>query len=94
MCWGGVISPLDGQYPETLRFKELHHRVQASRPTEVVLALSPTVEGDTTMLYIQDLLAPFQVPIFKLAQGIPIGSDLAYLDEITIHKAFEGKVPL
>jgi recombination protein RecR len=90
---GGVISPLDGMYPEGLRFKELQARVSQGI-TDVILALNPTVEGDTTMLYIQDLLSASPVSLFKLAQGIPIGSDLAYLDEVTIHKAFEGKVPL
>ena len=57
----------------------------------MILALNPTVEGDTTSLYLQEMLENAPVTIYKLAQGIPIGSDLAYLDEVTIDKAFEGK---
>tara|TARA_A100001015_G_scaffold304987_1_gene397003 strand:- start:853 stop:1497 length:645 start_codon:yes stop_codon:yes gene_type:complete len=91
---GGVISPLDGMYPELLRFKELVERIDTQQITEIILALNPTVEGDTTNLYLQELLANKNVNIYKLAQGIPIGSDLAYLDEVTIDKAFEGKQKL
>jgi recombination protein RecR len=91
---GGVISPLDGIYPDMLRIKELHQRLATGEVTDVVLALNPTVEGDTTSLYLQDALKPSQVNVYKLAQGIPIGADLAYLDEVTIGKAFEGKQKL
>ena len=91
---GGVISPLDGIYPEMLRFQELTKRLKQINVQKIVLALSPTVEGDTTILYLKDLLAPFGLPMFKLAQGIPIGSDMGYLDEVTIDKAFEGMMPL
>ena len=91
---GGVISPLDGMYPELLRFKELQQRISLGGIKDVILALNPTVEGDTTSLYLQELLANSSVNIYKLAQGIPIGADLAYLDEVTIDKAFEGKQAL
>ncbi|RAP24865.1 recombination protein RecR [Candidatus Marinamargulisbacteria bacterium SCGC AG-343-K17] len=91
---GGVISPLDGMYPELLRFKELQERISNGGITDVILALNPTVEGDTTSLYLQELFSHSPVTIYKLAQGIPIGSDLAYLDEVTIDKAFEGKQKL
>ncbi|MEK9726943.1 MAG: recombination mediator RecR [Candidatus Margulisiibacteriota bacterium] len=88
---GGVISPLDGVYPEMLRFKELRNRIELNQVNEIILALNPTVEGDATVLYLQEFLSGLNVNIYKLAQGIPIGSDLAYLDEVTIEKAFEGK---
>ena len=91
---GGVISPLDGIYPEMLRFKELEERIVTNQVTEIILGLNPNVEGDTTILYLQDSLKRFNIPLYKLAQGIPIGSDLAYLDEVTIDKAFEGKMKL
>ena len=91
---GGVISPLDGMYPELLRFKELQSRISTGQINDVILALNPTVEGDTTSLYIKELFSNSSVNLFKLAQGIPIGSDLAYLDEVTIDKAFEGKQKL
>lgn len=88
---GGVISPLDGVYPDMLRCKELIHRIESDAITDVILALNPTVEGDTTVLYLQELLAKTNVDVYKLAQGIPIGSDIAYLDDITIDRSFEGK---
>jgi recombination protein RecR len=91
---GGVISPLDGMYPEALRFKELQDRLSTGEINDVILALNPTVEGDTTSLYLQELLSRTSVNLYKLAQGIPIGSDLAYLDEVTIDRAFEGKQKL
>ena len=56
--------------------------------------MSPTVEGDTTTLYLKDMLSHTNISLYKLAQGIPIGSDLAYLDEVTIDKAFQGMMPL
>ena len=91
---GGVISPLDGIYPEGLRFKELMQRIKHYQISYIILALSPTVEGDTTILYLKDMLVNSGVSLYKLAQGIPIGSDLAYLDEVTIDKAFEGMMKL
>lgn len=91
---GGVISPLDGVYPEVLRIKELQQRCSTGEVKDVILALNPTVEGDTTSLYLQEVLAPLPVSVYQLAQGIPIGSDVAYLDEVTIGKAFEGKQKL
>tara|TARA_A100001015_G_scaffold308053_1_gene405007 strand:+ start:111 stop:755 length:645 start_codon:yes stop_codon:yes gene_type:complete len=91
---GGVISPLDGIYPEGLRFKELMQRVKQLNVTKIIMAVSPTVEGDTTTLYLKDMLSHTNISLYKLAQGIPIGSDLAYLDEVTIDKAFQGMMPL
>ncbi|MGC6366463.1 MAG: recombination mediator RecR [Candidatus Marinamargulisbacteria bacterium] len=88
---GGVISPLDGIYPDMLRFKELKERINNQQIKEVILALNPTVEGDTTVLYLQDMLSGLDVNIYKLAQGIPIGSDVSTIDQVTINKAFEGK---
>jgi recombination protein RecR len=88
---GGVISPLDGIYPEMLRFKELRDRIVATGVRDVILALNPTVEGDTTVLYLKEYLSGVGVSLYQLAQGIPIGADLGYLDEVTIDKAFEGK---
>ena len=86
---GGVISPLDGIYPDILRFKELKERINNQQIKEVILALNPTVEGDTTVLYLQDMLSGLGVNIYKLAQGIPIGSDVSTIDQVTINKAFE-----
>ncbi len=90
---GGLISPLDGVYPEMLRVKELIARIR-SGVQDLILALSPTVEGDTTAMYIQERCKADTLSIYKLAQGIPIGADLAYLDEVTIDKAFQGMIKL
>ena len=96
---GGAISPLDGIGPEDLRIRELVARVGrqgegAEAITEVILAVNPSVEGDTTAYYISQLLAPFQVQITRLAQGISIGSDLEFTDEATLTRALQGRVNL
>ncbi|MGB1049100.1 MAG: recombination mediator RecR [Rhodothermales bacterium] len=92
---GGAISPLDGIGPEDLRIKELVARVAApsDRPAveEIILAVNPSVEGDTTAYYITQLLAPFDVRVTRLARGIPIGSDLEFTDEATLTRALEAR---
>jgi recombination protein RecR len=94
---GGAISPLDGIGPEDLRIKELVARV--AKPgedklpvSEIILAVNPSVEGDTTAYYISQLLSPFDVRITRLARGIPIGSDLEFTDEATLTRALEARV--
>lgn len=87
----GVMSPLDGIGVEDIRIKELLTRVTDSSINEVILALSPSVEGEATSMYITKLLKPFNVKISRIAFGIPIGSDLEYADEITLAKAIEGR---
>ena len=93
---GGAISPLDGIGPEDLRIKELVARVATpaagSNPVEeVILAVNPSVEGDTTAYYITRLLTPFEVRVTRLARGIPIGSDLEFTDEATLTRALEAR---
>ena len=87
----GVMSPLDGIGVEDIRIKELLTRVTDSNINEVILALSPSVEGEATSMYITKLLKPFNIKISRIAFGIPIGSDLEYADEITLAKAIEGR---
>ncbi|MDA0378460.1 MAG: recombination mediator RecR [Bacteroidetes bacterium] len=94
---GGAISPLDGIGPEDLRIKELVARVAKPREgapsvSEIILAVNPSVEGDTTAYYISQLLSPFEVRITRLARGIPIGSDLEFTDEATLTRALEARV--
>ncbi|MDA0684245.1 MAG: recombination mediator RecR [Bacteroidetes bacterium] len=93
---GGAISPLDGIGPEDLKIKELIARVAAPGDgpvvREVILAVNPSVEGDTTAYYISQLLAPFEVQVTRLARGIPIGSDLEFTDEATLTRALEARV--
>ncbi len=91
----GRISPLDGIGPDDIRIKELLLRFDEKRfpkIKEIILALNPTVEGETTILYLQKLLKPLDVKISRIARGIPIGSDLELADEVTLAKAIEGRV--
>ena len=88
---GGLISPLDGLGPEALRIKELIQRLEAEKIDEVVLAISPTVEGEATNIYLTRLLRPLGVKVTRLAYGLPIGADMDYADEATLAKAFQGR---
>ncbi len=87
----GTLSPLDGIGVEDIRIKELLMRVTDANISEVILALSPSVEGEATSMYITKLLKPFNIKISRIAFGLPIGSDLEYADEITLAKAIEGR---
>ncbi len=90
---GGVISPLDGVSPSDLEIQSLVDRVAAGGVSEVILALSPTMEGDTTNFYISRKLAPFDVKISMLARGVSIGNDLEYTDELTLGRSIVNRVP-
>lgn len=90
---GGVISPLDGVSPSDLEIASLVERVAAGGIKEVILALSPTMEGDTTNFYISRKLAPFDVEISMLARGVSIGNDLEYTDEFTLGRSIVNRVP-
>ena len=85
----GLISPIDGIGAEDIRIKELLTRIAQNDTKEVILALSPSVEGEATSLYLTKLLKPFNIKISRIAFGLPIGSDLEYADEITLAKAIE-----
>ncbi len=87
---GGVISPIDGITPEHLNIQQLVRRVNQQTVDEVILAISPTVEGDTTSYYIGGLLKPF-TRVTRLAFGLPVGGDLEYADEVTLARALEGR---
>lgn len=89
---GGVISPLDGIGPDDLKIRELIARVATKTISEVILAVNPNVEGDTTAYYVSQLLAPFDVKVSRLARGIPMGGDLEFTDEATLARALEGRV--
>ncbi len=93
---GGAISPLDGVGPDDLRITELIQRIgstDADEPAieEVILAMNPNVEGDTTAYYVAQLLKPFDVAVTRIARGVPIGGDLEYADEATLARALEGR---
>jgi recombination protein RecR len=89
---GGVISPLDGVGPDDIRLDSLVARVRELRIGEVVVATNPTVEGDTTALYVKRLLEPSGVQVTRLATGIPVGGDLEYADRLTLARSFRGRV--
>lgn len=85
---GGLLSPLDGVRAEDLPFARLVERVDADGVREAILALDASVEGETTALYVQRLLAGRGLRLTRLATGIPVGAALAYTDEATLHRAF------
>ncbi len=87
----GLISPIDGIGADDIRIRELLHRLAENDVTEVILALSPSVEGEATSLYLSKLIKPFGIKISRIAFGLPVGADLEYADEITLAKALEGR---
>jgi len=88
---GGAISPIEGIGPDQLRIRELVARIDDEKITEVIAATNPTVEGDTTALYLARLLKPLGVKVTRLASGLPVGGDLDYADEITLGRALSGR---
>lgn len=90
----GRISPLDGISPNDIRIKELLDRLNNEdlQIDEIILALNPDVEGETTILYLNKLIKPLGIKITRIARGIPIGSELEFADQVTLAKALEGRV--
>lgn len=88
---GGLLSPIDGIHPETLRIAELMHRCETESFQEIIFAINATIEGEATMLYLADLLARYSTSITKLAYGLPVGADIDYADEITLQRALAGR---
>jgi recombination protein RecR len=86
----GALSPLQGIGPDDLKIKGLLERL-AGGVTEVILATNPTVDGEATAIYLARLLKPLGVRVTRIAMGVPVGSDLEYADEVTMHKALEGR---
>jgi recombination protein RecR len=91
---GGLIAPLDGIGPGKLRIGELLNRVRRDGARELILALNPTIEGDTTALYVQKLLKDLNVEVSRLASGLPVGGDLEYADKLTLSRSFRGRIKL
>ena len=87
----GSLSPLQGIGPDDLRIKSLLERVGGGAVSEVILATNPNVEGEATAIYLAKLLKPLGVRVTRIAMGLPVGSDIEYADEVTIHKAMEGR---
>lgn len=87
----GLISPLDGINPEDINIGSLIKRVKENKPKEVIIALKSSIEAETTTLYIKKMLEGLDVNVTKLAQGVPIGVDIEYLDSMTLEMAFEDR---
>ena len=88
---GGVISPMDGIGPEMLKIRELVNRVGEGEIREVVLATNPTIEGDTTAMYIAGLLKPLGIRVTRIAHGMPVGGDMDYADQATLIQALQWR---
>ena len=87
----GAISPMDGVGPEDINLKSLIVRLQNSDVKELILATNPNIEGEATAMYIARLIKPSGIKVSRIANGIPVGGDLEYADEITLLKAMEGR---
>jgi recombination protein RecR len=85
----GLLSPVDGIGPEQLRIRSLIHRLQVEPVTEVIVATNPTIEGDSTALYLAKLLKPSGIKVTRLAHGMPVGGELDYTDSATLLSAIE-----
>jgi len=88
---GGVISPIDGIGPDRLEIQSLLRRVQDGGVEEVILATNPSLEGESTAMYIRQQLEPTGVKLTRLARGLPVGGDLEYADQITLGRALQGR---
>lgn len=88
---GGLLSPMDGIGPAELHLKELLKRLEKEEVTEVILATGSNVEGEATAAYIADLLKPLGLTVTRIAQGMPVGGDLEYIDEVTLARALTGR---
>ena len=92
---GGVIAPLEGIGPEQLRIASLVKRIGSGTAVkEVIIATNPTIEGDTTALYIQKVLRDLPVEVTRLASGLPVGGDLEYTDKLTLMRSFKGRIKI
>ena len=86
---GGVLSPLDGVGPDDLNLEKLYKRVKSGM--EIIIATNPSIEGDTTSLYLAKILEKLGAKVTRLARGLPVGSDLEFMDELTLARAIEGR---
>ena len=90
---GGIISPMDGVGPNDLKINELIERLKDEHVNEIILALSTTMEGDTTAFYLFKKLAPFDINLTTIARGVSIGDELEYIDEVTLGRSILNRLP-
>ena len=91
---GGIISPLDGIGPDQLNIETLLNRAQSGDVQEVIFALSPNIQGDTTIYYIQKKLQPYNIKVTTIARGIAFGGELEYADELTLGRSLQNRMPV
>jgi recombination protein RecR len=91
---GGLISPIDGITPDILKIPELIKKLKMKDIKEVFFAINPTVEGEATILYITNLLGDYKGKLTRIAYGLPIGADMDYTDDLTLSKAYEGRIQI
>jgi recombination protein RecR len=91
---GGIISPLDGIGPDQLNIESLVHRVQKEKTEEIIFALNPNIQGDTTIYYIQKKLQRAATRITTIARGIAFGGELEYADEMTLARSLQNRLPI
>lgn len=87
----GAISPMAGVSPSDIKLKELLERIQKETPDEIILATNPNVEGEATAMYISKLIKPLGIKVTRIANGVPVGGDLEYVDQVTLTRALEGR---
>ena len=91
---GGLISPLDGIGPEQLNIESLLNRIKTEQTEELIFALNPNIQGDTTIYYIQKKLQPLGLRITTIARGISFGGELEYADELTLGRSLQNRMPV
>ena len=90
----GCISPLENKGPDDIRIKELLERIKGGNVKEILVATNPDVEGEATAMYIAQILKPLNIKCTRLAQGISMGADIEYADEVTLNKAIESRTEM
>ncbi len=93
VLWG-TLSAIEGITPDQIKIKELLKRIETQKITELILALNTDIEGESTVLYLKDLLRTYPIRISRLAKGLPMGSEVEYADEITLSSALEGRISI
>ena len=90
----GALSPLRGVGPDELKTEKLVKRIKRGNLEEIIIATNPTVEGESTAVYLANILKDFKIKLTRLAMGLPVGSDIDYADQVTIKKALEGRTEI
>lgn len=90
----GAISPMSGVNPSDIKIKELLNRLKSDEVDEIILATNPTIEGEATAMYLSKLIKPLDIKVTRIANGVPVGSDLEYIDQVTLSRALDGRIEM